>query len=185
MAKVELKPINVVMAYNVWLDWDQQFYKQIGEVRDYYYRYTDHPDAPPGIRMSKRMAEAFADFLRNSIASGTAPVAPLTPRTVHLKGHSTVGIESTEMYESIEVFRTDLGGGTKRTGYVVGVKERGYGSSRGYPTYYRLSWLEFGTEKQVPRPIVASAYRQFLEGDNVNKLVQGILSRGLGMSLKG
>jgi hypothetical protein len=184
MTVVRMKPVNVVHAYNAWNDWAQDMYVQIDKIRNFYYRFTDHSSSSfPGLRMSKQMAEAFADHLKNALVTDSLPVAPLTAKTIKLKKRNRVGIETTEMYEGIEVYRTDMGGGKHRTGWVVGVKAS-TSSYRDYPLSYRLSWLEFGTKRQEQRPVVAEAYRQFLHGDNVNHIVNTLLQRGLGMTLK-
>lgn len=174
MEKPDKSPVRISIAYNFWVDdWMPTFIRRLESAR---HEYVDISDMGTS-RMSKRMAFKFLEFLRNGIVSGSIPVEDLSASYAEKKGNRRVGIQTMEMLEGLTAYRTNLGGEKKHKGWLVGIKDK-TPSSREYPLYFRLSWLEFGTVEQDDRPIVATAFRQFVGAGLVEETVRKMLARG-------
>lgn len=183
-------PVRLTIAYGLWSDdWSKEVIQRFEKAK---HEYIDISDLGTG-RMSKRMAENFVIFLKNAIVAQIIPVPGLHSTTVDMKGNSVVGVETSQMLDSITAFRSNLAGEKKHRGYLVGIKEKvmttrsflkssGETSSYTYPTWYKLSWLEFGTKYQVSRPIIARGFELFVGQGWVKKVVEDMISRGVGMT---
>jgi hypothetical protein len=170
--KQEKAPVRITIGYGFWVDdWSEPYVKRIEKSRR---EYIDISDIGTG-RMSKNMAENFVIYLKSLIVSGGISVAG---HKESYKG-GRIGYATGEMYNSIEAFRTNLSGEKKHKGWLVGIKEK-VASSREYPLWYRLSFLEYGTIHQEERPIVARAFEMFVGSGKIKEHVEKMLARGLG-----
>lgn len=110
-----------------------------------------------GARFSKRAAAAFVTYVRNAFLTGKYEnqVPALKPKYAAEKAElypgKPIGVASEDMVSNIVHFRSRAGGGD---GHAVGVRDS-FGSSK-------LSWLTYGTVKQVPRPIFTYAFDDFM-----------------------
>jgi hypothetical protein len=172
MYKPTKAPVRLTIGYGLWSDdWSDDLTHRFHKTRE---EYIDISDVGSG-RMSKRMAQNFVVFLKNAIATGSISVEPKK------HGGGRVGIKTQEMFEGITAFRSNLAGEKKHRGWLVSIKEK-TSSSREYPLWYRLSWLEYGTINQPVRPIVAKAFSEYVAQDWVKKVVEDMVFRGVGMT---
>lgn len=183
MLKTDKSPVRLTIGYNLWGDeWEAPLVKRFEKARYEYIDICDTSSNGTGTgRMSKRMAEKFVVFLKNAIASGSIPVDGVSESWGKKKHGSTVGIDTGEMLDSITAFRTNLSGEKKHKGWVVSIKEN-VKSSREFPMWYKLSWLEYGTVNQPERPLIARAFEQFVGQGWVKQIVEDMILRGVGMT---
>lgn len=168
------QPVRLSIAYNLWVDdWAEPFIHRLQVAKQEYVDISDMGTA----RMSKRMAENFLAFLKNAIVSGTIPLQPHEQSYDKRGGTALVGYATGDMYNSLSAFRTNIGGEKKHRGWLVGIKEKEM-SIRGFPEWYKLSWLEFGTKYQKPRPIVARAFEAYVGTEQIRRTVEQMISRG-------
>ena len=178
MLNIDKSPVRLTIGYNFWSDdWQTPLVKRFEKAR---HEYIDISDIGTG-RMSKLMAEKFVVFLKNAISSGSIPVEGVSESWGKRKHGSTVGIHTGEMLDSITAFRTNLAGEKKHKGWVVSIKES-VKSSREFPMWYKLSWLEYGTVNQPERPLIARAFEQFVGQGWVKQIVEDMILRGTGMT---
>lgn len=170
------QPVRISIGYGFWVDdWAEPFIQRLHKSKR---EYIDFSGAGTG-RMSSRMAQNFVEYLKNAIVSGTTGVAGHKEGYEKRRGKHTVGILTGEMYNSITAFRTNLGGEKKHRGWIVSIKEKDI-SQRGFPTWYKLSWLEWGTSFQKERPIIAKTFERYVGEGWVKKVVEDMLTRGMG-----
>ena len=163
------EPYRVSIGYGFWMDdWTSDFIRRLEVSKR---EYVDISDAGTA-RMSKRMAENFCIYLKNAVVTGS----------IYVEGRKVdtgfpIGVRTGEMLEGIEAFRTNLGGEKKHRGWIVSIKEK-TPSSREYPLWFRLSFLEFGTKHQPARPIFAKAFEAYVGEGRINLTIQKMLKRG-------
>ena len=168
------EPYRLSVGYGFWVDdWANDFITRLNVAKREYVDISDMGTA----RMSKRMAENFLIYLKNAIVSGTIPLAAHNDSYSYRYGAGNIGYLTGEMYNSLSAFRTNIGGEKKHRGWIVGIKEKET-SERGFPTWYKLSWLEYGTKNQPERPIVARCFEAYVGEGRVKMTVEKMLERG-------
>ena len=107
--------------------------------------------------------EFVVEKMKGHIAAQDLGWAPLSPNTIRLKGHSTIYVETGTIYGSIEAKKISSGAGGCTI--IVGVPA-GAGHPSGYSMGTIMGWLEYGTSKQPPRPLIRPVY------DEVQSILQ-------------
>lgn len=104
--------------------------------------------------------EMVLEKMKEHIYSQDLGWTPLSPHTVELKnGDTTIYVETGELVNGMSVDRIESSDGVT---IYVGAK-RGQGHSGGMEMGELLIWLEYGTDKIPPRPLVQPTYEEVKE----------------------
>lgn len=106
--------------------------------------------------------ELVLEKLRDHISSQDLGWSPLSPMTIELKGgSSTIYVETGTLYNSLEVRRikSSVSGST----IIVGASPWMVHAPSGRKMNELMGWLEYGTNKMPPRPLIRPTFEEVQE----------------------
>ena len=112
----------------------------------------------------QKSAELVLERLRERIDSGGSDWAPLEPRTVKLKGHDTIYIESGWLRKNLDIRKlTNMQSGERGKTVIIGASPW-----KTHPSVARagralkfsdlMTYLEYGTTRMVGRPLLVPVF---------------------------
>lgn len=118
--------------------------------------------------------------LKGHIASQDLGWTPLSPHTVALKGgDTTIYVETGALMGGMQAKRISWGGAD--VAVLIGI-EPGAGHPSGYSMADIMGWMEYGTSKQPPRPLIRPTYEE-VKGilmDNWKQLFVDFIHKSVG-----
>lgn len=102
--------------------------------------------------------ELVLDKLKGHITHQDLNWTPLSPRTIEIKGHNTIYVETGTLLNSLEVRRIK----SKATGstIIVGASPWMTHKPSGRKMSEIMGWLEYGTNRIPPRPLIRPTYEE-------------------------
>ena len=119
----------------------------------------------------------IVETLQGHIQAQDLPWAPIAERTIAIKGNSIIYIDTGYLMNSIKVRRVR----SVANGLTIFVGANPWtGSSSGHKLSDIMIWLEYGTSKMPPRPLIRPTWEEVepVIRDNWEALFRGLIETG-------